>query len=146
MNVGPLSKSGGERRLNVAITRAKNNVKLVGSIMPADIDIDKISSEGSKLLRAYIDFAINGTESLVLEIAEYDVIEYDSPFEEAVYNYFDRRGYKVAKQVGCSGYRIDMAVKHPTLNGVYVLGIECNGASYIHAYVVIKEIAFTILV
>ena len=146
MNFGPLSKSGGERRLNVAITRAKYNVKLVGSIMPTDIDVDKITTEGPKLLRAYIDFAINGTESLIREITECDVTEYDSPFEEAVYNYLDRRGYKVATQVGCSGYRIDMAVKHPTLNGVYVLGIECDGASYIHAYVVIKEIAFTILV
>ncbi len=130
MNFGPLSKSGGERRLNVAITRAKYNVKLVGSIMPTDIDIDKISSDGPKLLRAYIDFAINGVESLVREITEFDVAEHDSPFEEAVYNYLDRKGYKVATQVGCSGYKIDMAVKHPTLSGVYVLGVECDGAAY----------------
>jgi very-short-patch-repair endonuclease len=130
MNFGPLSKSGGERRLNVAITRAKYNVKLIGSIMPTDIDIDKISSDGPKLLRAYIDFAINGTESLVREITEFDVTEHDSPFEEAVYNFLDRKGYKVATQVGCSGYKIDMAVKHPTISGVYVLGIECDGAAY----------------
>ncbi|MFB0919316.1 MAG: AAA domain-containing protein, partial [Oscillospiraceae bacterium] len=130
MNFGPLSKSGGERRLNVAITRAKYNVKLIGSIMPTDIDIDKISSDGPKLLRAYIDFAINGAESLVREVTEFDVTEHDSPFEEAVYNYLDRKGYKVATQVGCSGYKIDMAVKHPTLSGVYVLGVECDGATY----------------
>lgn len=130
MNFGPLSKSGGERRLNVAITRAKYNVKLIGSIMPTDIDIDKISSDGPKLLRAYINFAINGTESLVREITEFDVTEHDSPFEEAVYNFLDRKGYKVATQVGCSGYKIDMAVKHPTISGVYVLGIECDGAAY----------------
>lgn len=130
MNFGPLSKSGGERRLNVAITRAKYNVKLVGSIMPTDIDIDKISSEGPKLLRAYIDFAINGTQVLEREITESDIVEHDSPFEEAVYNFLDRKGYKLATQVGCSGYRIDMAVKHPTLSGIYVLGIECDGAAY----------------
>lgn len=130
MNFGPLSKSGGERRLNVAITRAKYNVKLVGSIMPTDIDIDRISSDGPKLLRAYIDFAINGAESLGREVTELDVTEYDSPFEEAVYKFLDRKGYKVATQVGCSGYRIDMAVRHPTLSGVYVLGIECDGATY----------------
>ena len=130
MNFGPLSKSGGERRLNVAITRAKYNVKLVGSIMPTDIDIDKISSEGPKLLRAYIDFAINGTQVLEREITESDIVEHDSPFEEAVYNFLDRKGYKLATQVGCSGYRIDVAVKHPTLSGIYVLGIECDGAAY----------------
>ena len=130
MNFGPLSKSGGERRLNVAITRAKFNVKLVGSIMPTDIDADKISSEGPKLLRAYIDFAINGPSVLERETTESDIVEHDSPFEEAVYNFLDRKGYRLGTQVGCSGYKIDMAVKHPTLSGIYVLGIECDGAAY----------------
>lgn len=130
MNFGPLSKAGGERRLNVAITRAKFNVKLVGSILPPDIDIEKISSEGPKLLRAYIDFAINGTDVLDREITETDIVEHDSPFEEAVYNFLDRKGYRLATQVGCSGYRIDMAVKHPSISGIYVLGIECDGAAY----------------
>lgn len=130
MNFGPLSKLGGERRLNVAITRAKYNVKLVGSILPTDIDIDKISFEGPKLLRAYIDFAKNGQKVLEREITESDFVEHDSPFEEAVYNFLNRKGYKVVTQVGCSGYRIDMAVKHPTISGIYVLGIECDGATY----------------
>lgn len=130
MNFGPLSKSGGERRLNVAITRAKYNVKLVGSILPTDINVDKITSDGPKLLRAYIDFALNGVASLAREITESDIVEHDSPFEKAVYNYLDRKGYKLGTQVGCSGYRIDMAVKHPTLSGQYVLGIECDGAAY----------------
>ena len=130
MNFGPLSKSGGERRLNVAITRAKYNVKLVGSIQPTDIDVDRISSDGPKLLRAYIDFAKNGVKSLGREETEHNVPEYDSPFEEAVYKFLDRKGYKIVTQVGCSSYRIDMAVRHPTLSGVYVLGIECDGATY----------------
>lgn len=130
MNFGPLSKSGGERRLNVAITRAKFNVKLVGSIMPTDIDIERITSDGPKLLRGYIDFAINGADSLVRAATESDFTWLDSPFEEAVYNFLDRKGYKLGTQVGCSGYRIDMAVKHPTLSGIYVLGIECDGAAY----------------
>lgn len=130
MNFGPLSKSGGERRLNVAITRAKYNIKLVGSILPTDINIECISTEGPKLLRAYIDFAINGISSLEREITESDIIQHDSPFEKAVYDFLDRKGYKLATQVGCSGYRIDMAVKHPTISGVYVLGIECDGATY----------------
>lgn len=130
MNFGPLSKSGGERRLNVAITRAKYNIKLVGSILPTDINIDKITSDGPKLLRSYIDFALNGVVSLSRDITESDIVEHDSPFERAVYNYLDRKGYKLGTQIGCSGYRIDMAVKHPTLSGQYVLGIECDGASY----------------
>lgn len=130
MNFGPLSKLGGERRLNVAITRAKYNVKLVGSILPADIDVDRITSEGPKLLRAYIDFAMRGPVVLESAVEESDVVQFDSPFEEAVYNYLDRKGFKVVTQVGCSGYRIDMAVKHPNVSGCYVLGIECDGAAY----------------
>jgi len=130
MNFGPLSKVGGERRLNVAITRAKHNIKLVGSILPADIDVDRISVEGPKLLRAYIDFAINGASVILRETSESDIVEHDSPFEAAVYNFLDRKGYKLGTQVGCSGYRIDMAVKHPTISGRYIIGIECDGAAY----------------
>ncbi len=127
---GPLGKSGGERRLNVAITRAKYNVKLVGSILPSDINEESITTEGPKLLKAYIDYAINGQNSIERELTYGDRAVFDSTFEEAVYNFLDRRGYKLATQVGCSGYRIDIGVKHPTLNGVFVLGIECDGAAY----------------
>ena len=130
MNFGPLSKTGGERRLNVAITRAKYNVKLVGSILPTDINTERVSADGPKLLRGYIDFAMNGPAVLQNEITESDFVQHDSPFEAAVYNFLDRKGYKLATQVGCSSYRIDMAVKHPTLSGCYVLGIECDGAAY----------------
>ena len=130
MNFGPLSISGGERRLNVAITRAKFNVKLVGSIQAVDINTDHISADGPKLLRGYIDFAINGPSVLLKEIIESDIIEHDSPFEAAVYNFLDHKGYKLGTQVGCSGYRIDLAIKHPTISGLFVLGIECDGASY----------------
>ncbi len=130
MNFGPLSRVGGERRLNVAITRAKYNVKLVGSILPTEIDTERISAEGPKLLRSYIDFAINGPSVILKETTESDIVEHDSPFEAAVYNFLDRKGYKLSTQVGCSGYRIDIAVKHPTLSGRYVIGIECDGATY----------------
>lgn len=130
MQFGPLSQSGGERRLNVAITRAKYNVKLVGSIVPTDINIDKISSEGPKLLRSYIEFAMNGPVVLENEITDNNEIQHDSPFEESVYKFLEEKGYKLSTQVGCSGYRIDMAIKHPDISGRYVLGIECDGASY----------------
>ena len=130
MNFGPLGKAGGERRLNVAITRAKYNVKLVGSILPKDINVDAITMEGPKLLRAYMDFAINGDSVLEKEITSSDIMECESPFEEAVYNFLDRKGYKLETQVGCSGYRIDIGVKHPSISGVFVLGVECDGASY----------------
>ena len=130
MNFGPLSREGGYRRLNVAITRAKHNVKLVGSIMPTDIDLDKVSSDGVKMLRSYIDFAQQGIIALEKELTfKYD-LNFDSPFEEAIYDFLQSKGYNVVTQVGCSGFRIDMAVKHPTQSGQFAIGIECDGAAY----------------
>ena len=130
MRFGPLSMVGGERRLNVAITRAKYNVKLVGSIKPTDIDVDRVSQEGPKLLRKYIDFAMNGIDVLQNDVEISDELQFDSPFEESVYYFLDSKGYRVSTQVGCSGYRIDMAIRHPKLSGIYVLGVECDGATY----------------
>lgn len=130
MRFGPLSMVGGERRLNVAVTRAKYNIKLIGSIKPTDIDTERVSQEGPKLLRKYIEFAMTGINVLQNEIEVADELQFDSPFEESVYGFLESNGYKVSTQVGCSGYRIDMAIKHPSLSGIFVLGIECDGATY----------------
>jgi very-short-patch-repair endonuclease len=130
MNFGPLSRDGGYRRLNVAITRAKYNIKLVGSILPADINLEHTNAEGVKMLRSYIDYAMHGPEILQREVVASENVTVDSPFEESVYNFLVSQGFRIATQVGCSGYRIDLGVKHPTLSGRYVLGIECDGATY----------------
>ena len=130
MNFGPLSREGGYRRLNVAITRAKHNIKLVGSIVPTDIDLEKVSSEGVKMLRSYIEFAQQGIIALEKELTFNNNLECDSPFEEAVYDFLQSKGYSVVTQVGCSVFRIDMAVKHPIHSGKFAIGIECDGATY----------------
>lgn len=130
MNFGPLSREGGYRRLNVAITRAKYNVKLVGSITPNDIELDKVSSEGVKMLHSYIEYAQQGIIALEKELTFNYSLRFDSPFEEAVYDFLQSKGYNVVTQVGCSGFRIDMAIKHPIHSGQFVIGIECDGATY----------------
>ena len=129
MNFGPLSKKGGERRLNVAVTRAKYNIKLVGSIQPADIDLEKVSSEGPALLKSYIEFAQHGVSALGIE-EQNENESFASPFEKAVYDFIKSKGYDVVSQVGCSGYRVDIGVKHPENKDVFVLGIQCDGRSY----------------
>lgn len=98
--------------------------------MPTDIDTDRVSQDGPKLLRKYIEFAMNGPDVILKDIDESDEVEFDSPFESSVYEFLDAKGYKVVTQVGCSGYRIDLGIKHPKYSGVYVLGIECDGATY----------------
>lgn len=130
MRFGPLSMVGGERRLNVAITRAKFNIKLVGSILPSDINVDRVSQNGPKLLRKYINFAINGPEVIINEEGESEQLDFDSQFETSVLDFLTSQGFEVVPQVGCAGYRIDLGIKHPENSGVFVLGIECDGASY----------------
>jgi very-short-patch-repair endonuclease len=130
MFFGPLSSTGGERRLNVAITRAKYNVKLVGSILPADIKAERITSEGPRLLRAYMEFAINGPKALNDENAAGKDNQTESPFEQSVYDFLVHKGYQVSAQIGCSGYRIDLGIHNPNDYSRYCLGIECDGATY----------------
>ncbi len=131
MNFGPLSMTGGERRLNVAITRAKYNIKLVGSIVPEDIDLSKISSEGPKLLRSYIEFAKNGTSVIDPTIGRQNSRDSVNGFEDAVYKVLVENGYQVERNIGCSSYRVDLAVKD--INGNYAVGIECDGKNYANA-------------
>jgi very-short-patch-repair endonuclease len=130
MNFGPLNNRGGERRLNVAVTRAREKVVLVSSIRGADIDISRTNAEGVRLLKHYLDYAERGVGALDSVCAIDDDAEYGSLFEEEVAKILMAAGYRVTKQVGCSGYRIDLGVVHPDRPGQYALGIECDGASY----------------
>lgn len=130
MRFGPLGVQGGERRLNVAITRAKINVKLVSSILPSDIDLSRTESDGIRMLRAYIEFAMNGEATLS---AAHKVNRADD-FVDSISQFIEEHGFKVRQYVGCSGYKIDIAVQHPSeLIEEFVAGIECDGYSYASA-------------
>ncbi len=129
-NFGPINRDGGHRRLNVAVTRAKYNFKLVASIGPEAIEVTDSTKEGPRLLKAYIDYAKRGLIALTGEINDGHGLSFDSPFEESVYNYLKENNLMVATQVGCAGYRIDLGVKDPNNPGRYLLAIECDGATY----------------
>jgi very-short-patch-repair endonuclease len=128
-NFGPLSKAGGERRLNVAVTRAREAISLVASVRSADMDLSGSTSVGAQLLKAYLEYAECGVDSMSRAIVETQG-KCESPFEEEVAAALIRRGLEPIPQVGCGGFRIDLALKHPTHPGVYCLGIECDGATY----------------
>lgn len=129
MRFGPLGHQGGERRLNVAITRAKYNIKLVGSIQPEDIDLDKTKSEGVKILRSYIEFASRTVREAIPTKKKNRLYETDI-FSESVAAYLEERGYKVKRNIGTSDYTVDIAIEHPEIAGAYIAGIECDGDSY----------------
>ena len=124
---GPLGAEGGERRLNVAITRAKYNVKLVGSLLPDEIDLEKVSSLGVKQLRSYIDYAISGNSTL---IKDYTAEMAKDSFVSAVASYLNKKGYQTQLNVGNSEYKISIAVMNPDNSNQYLVGIECDGRVY----------------
>jgi very-short-patch-repair endonuclease len=130
MNFGPLNREGGERRLNVAITRARREVKVFSTIRADQIDLARTRARGVRDLKNFLEYAERGPS--VLEAAvQYDPdVDFDSPFEKAIHDVLVSRGWKVHKQVGCAKYRIDLAVVDPINTGRYLLGIECDGANY----------------
>ncbi|KAA0232042.1 MAG: hypothetical protein EDM74_13910 [Armatimonadetes bacterium] len=124
---GPLNQVGGERRLNVAVTRAKERMTLVSSFSHHDMDPERSSARGVQLLRAYLEYcASHGAE---LGLAAREIPELNA-FEVDIRDNLERAGVPVIAQFGSSGYRIDFAAKHPTKPGRMVLAIECDGASY----------------
>ncbi len=54
---GPLGQRGGERRLNVAISRAKAECVVVASFTPAQLSVGNSTNLGPALLRQYLEFA-----------------------------------------------------------------------------------------
>jgi len=126
MNFGPLNKPGGQRRLNVAITRARSRVEVVASIRASDFaDSHNL---GVHHLRGYLDYAERGAPALTAITAGEG--EPESPFEVEVLATLRRWGYEVEPQVGQAGYRIDMGIRHPEHTGQWLLGVECDGAAY----------------
>lgn len=125
---GPLNNAGGERRLNVAITRAKKKLVVISSMKDSEINSSNTQSTGRKLFKNYLEYARTGQipESVYVN----SELEFDSPLEKDIYDSIVSLGYEVKTQVGTSGYRIDLAVVHPMQPGKFIVGIECDGASY----------------
>ncbi|MFA5545799.1 MAG: DUF4011 domain-containing protein [Sphaerochaetaceae bacterium] len=131
MNFGPINRIGGEKRLNVAITRARENLRVVSSFHAVNINSSNSTSVGAKKLLAFLQYAEQGIDSLSQSVVNMESLgETESPFEDSVKDFLESEGYQVVPQVGCSQYRIDLGIIHPSHAGVYAAGIECDGAQY----------------
>lgn len=128
-NFGPINRQNGERRLNVAVTRAREELIFVSSVRAADMDLTSSKSEGAHLLKAYLNYAEKGVDTLGAAVDEF-AGEIESPFEEEVAAALSKRGLEPIPQIGCGGFRIDLALKHPERPGEFCLAIECDGATY----------------
>lgn len=126
MSFGPLASQGGERRLNVLISRARRRCEVFSSITAADIDLSRTQSIGVRVLKSFLQFAETGK----LERAKPGHRAIDSDFEDDVGTALAALGYQVEHQVGVAGFFVDLAIKDPERPGRYLLGIECDGATY----------------
>lgn len=139
---GTLSQSGGENRLNVAVSRAKKKIYVITSIEPEDLMVETSKNLGPKLFKKYLEYVravSNNDKKLAKEIlqslfkmqdiTEEPTIHFDSDFEKEVYTSLKDCNYEVHTQVGVSGYKIDLGI-YSKEKSEYILGIECDGATY----------------
>ena len=130
MNFGPLNLQGGERRLNVAITRAKEEVIVFSSIHGHQIDLSRTRAVGATHLKYFLDYAEKGTAFIAENSHNITDDDYDSGFEDEIVAFLRESGFVAHTKVGCSGYRVDMGIVHPDSPEDYAIGIECDGAAY----------------
>jgi hypothetical protein len=135
--LGPLTKSGGERRLNVAITRSRSGMIIVSSLKAADLEASGAQSRGFKCLKALLtdlenteqvrNYGITSKRFERRQDGVSDVVYCDSPFEEQVVEFLENEGYEIECQYGAGKFRLDIVVKEKGRN---LLAIECDGAAY----------------
>ena len=126
LNFGPLNHEGGERRLNVLITRARKRCEIFTNLTADDLDLSRARSLGVRVLKRYLKYAETGKLDLPIPGDKPP----DSPFELAVANELRNVGYKVDHQIGTGGFFVDLAIVDEDHPGRYLLGIECDGATY----------------
>lgn len=123
---GPLNREGGERRLNVLISRARLAMEVFCNFTADELNTKADSPFGLKALKNFLKYAETGAYIEAKETGK----PTDSPFEDEVIHEIEKLGFQVEPQVGSSGFFIDIAVIDPTKPGRYILAVECDGASY----------------
>jgi hypothetical protein len=125
LNFGPISAAGGERRLNVLITRAKRRCEVFATLRADDIDLNRATGRGPAVLRAFLEFAQSGGETgRATGQVSHDL------FVETIRKQLAARRYEVHTNVGVAGIFVDLAVVDPDDQSHFILGIEVDGPSF----------------
>ena len=125
LNFGPLNQDGGERRLNVLITRAREKCVVFSNFKAYDMHLTANPPYGVKALKEFLSYAENltlGASQITQQSSE--------PFEDAIASFLAENGYTVDKQIGCAGFRVDLAIVDDENPGKYILGITTDGKMY----------------
>jgi very-short-patch-repair endonuclease len=129
LTFGALNRDGGERRLNVAVTRARQELVVFSSFKGDQLNAERSEKRGVRDLKNFLEYAEKGPIALAAR-TEGSIGGFDSPFEEAVAETLAAKGWQVVPQVGVSGFRVDLGIVHPDKPGAYLAGVECDGATY----------------
>ncbi|MBL8330891.1 MAG: DUF4011 domain-containing protein [Rubrivivax sp.] len=129
MNFGPLNREGGERRLNVAITRARQALRVFSSLRGDQLNLSRTQAAGVRDLKHFLEFAERGPRALA-EAHHGSRGDFESPFEASVAAALGAKRWQVHTQIGASTFRVDLGVVHPDFPGRYLAGVECDGATY----------------
>lgn len=132
LRFGPLIPESGRRRLNVAVTRARQKMTTVSSFSHLDLELSRVRpGSGVELLRNYLQYAACNGKQLGDAALTSEPL---NGFEAEVFDCLSAVGLRLIPQMGASQFRIDMVAEHPQRPGRYVLAIECDGASYHSSY------------
>lgn len=137
LNFGPINKEGGYRRLNVAISRAKEKVILCTSLKPSDFNLERTDNKGVIMLHDYISFASSVSNQIFKEN------DMKNGIVTSIDEYLNSKGYKTIKNIGYSEYKIDLAVLNPNNDKEIILGILTDQDNY-QALKTIKDRNYTI--
>lgn len=130
IDFGAVNREGGERRLNVAVTRARRSLLVFSSFMPDQLRAERSTARGVHDLKAFLEYAHRGPKSKAASRVAAPGGETESPLEPAIAAALESRGWRVDSQVGVSGFRVDLGVVHPDRPDQYLAGVECDGATY----------------
>ncbi len=123
---GPINGLAGKRRLNVLFTRAKQKIVTFSSMTAADIEAEEHTNPGTYMLKRWLEYAASG----MLDAGDETENEPDSDFEVFVIDRIRAMGCKPVPQVGVAGYFVDIGIRHPEWQHGFILGVECDGATY----------------
>ena len=129
MNFGPLNRAGGERRLNVAVSRARYEMIIYSTLRSDMIDLNRTSSIGVAGLKRFLEYAEKGTRSTINSVPR-QLSEATASIETIIADRLRSLGYTVHTDIGCSGYKIDIGIVDTENTSNYQLGIICDGKNY----------------
>lgn len=127
LNFGPLSRPGGERRLNVAITRARREVVLYTSFDPSALRAEETSQVGTKHLKAYLEMAARGVDALGGGGRRQPVFDYH---RDDIASSLRAAGLPVAADVGLSDFRVDLVISDPAAPDVPLVAVLLDGPGW----------------